>query len=73
MASGYNCTQFCQDSGASELMNFTVLWNFKDVTESSSEIQACWDLDVSSVGIFRTASETVRKAIHSSKANLEMN
>lgn len=30
-------------------------------------------LDVSSVGIFRTASETVSKAIRSSKANLELN
>lgn len=73
MASEYNCIPFCQDSGASELMDFTVLWNFKDITKSSSEIQACWDLDVSSVGIFRTASETVSKAIRSSKANLEIN
>ena len=55
MADGYNCAQFCQDSSASEHMDLKVLWHFKDINGSSSEIQACRDFGVSSVGIFRTA------------------
>lgn len=39
------------NSSASECMNFKVLWNFKDVNEGSSEIQAWQYLGVSPIGV----------------------
>lgn len=61
------------NSSAFECMNFKVLWNFKDVNECSSEIQAWQYLGVSPVGVLSTAPLLVGKAIGSCKASLEMN